>query len=100
MSDRVRFSGSGFEGAWERALSVELPTIPTHSGDIQLAMLAALCRELQREAGENAFICPVNVVQRLLNLREDSHANNLLHALERAGVIKRAEHGWRYLYPM
>jgi hypothetical protein len=76
-------------------------------------MLASLCRELQREAGERSFICPVNVVQRFLNRRFPEEANRLLHQLERHKVIECVDRGapnkvgvkgkptfWRYKLPL
>ena len=86
-----------FKAAWDRALSARLPNIPSRDGDIQLALLAAFCRELQRDAGDRLFICPLNVVQRFFNLRELAHANNLMQGLEQEGMIRRVQHGYRYL---
>jgi hypothetical protein len=111
--DRVRYTDSGLEAAWERAKSAKLPFIPARDGDEELALLAAFFRELQRNAKERPFICPVNVVQRLFNLHSDKEANHLIHELEDEEVIKCVERGvpntqgrkgkptlWRYKLPM
>jgi hypothetical protein len=110
---RVRFTVSGLEAACERARSARLPFIPARDGDIEIARLAALCRELQRNVGDRPFICPVNVVQEFLGLPWPSQANYLLHTLQDESVIecvdrgsphRRSEKGkstlWRYKLPL
>lgn len=111
--NRVRFTESGLEAAWDRAGAATPPFIPAWDGNEKVTLLAAFCRELQRNAGNRAFICPVNVVQRLFNLRFPPQADRLLKALEEEGVIKSVDRGaphlsgkrgkptlWRFLYPM
>ena len=90
---RVRFTASGLEAACERARNGKVPFIPARDGDIEIANLAALCRELQRNSGDRPFICPVNVVQKFLRLRWPSQANYLLHTLEDEEVIECVERG-------
>jgi hypothetical protein len=65
---RVRFTDAGLKTACERARTTKPPFIPARDGDLQVAKLAALCRELQREAGRRPFICPVGVVMQFLNV--------------------------------
>jgi hypothetical protein len=104
---------AGLEAAFQRALKAKPPFIPARDGDEELARLAALCRELQHDAGDRAFICPVNVVQQFLHLPWPNQANWLLHVLENEGVIECVERGipnkpgqkgkptlWRYKLPM
>ena len=111
---RVRFTESGLKAACERARKAGPPPfIPARDGDGEIALLAALCRELQRDAGERAFICPLGVVVEFLPVRWPSQAALLLGVLEDEGVIKCIARGqrhrknqkgkptfWRYLYPM
>jgi hypothetical protein len=110
---RVRFTESGLEAARERAESADPPLIPARDGDVRIAKLAAFCRELQRNAGKRAFICPVNIAQRFLALPRPAQAAWLLHVLEEEGVLECIDRGapnkagergkptlWRYLYPM
>jgi len=52
-------------------------TIPTLTHNKTALKLAALCRELQREAGDRPFICPVNMAQQFLGLRFPEQANYL-----------------------
>src|SRR5262245_21622963 len=110
---RVRFTASGLEAARQRAQTEKLPFIAARDGDVEIARLAALCRELQRDAGARPFICPVNVVQEFLGLRWPSQANYLLHVLEQEEVIECVDRGsphrcgqkgkptmWRYKLPL
>src|SRR5262249_46833735 len=80
---RVRFMDSSLQAAIERATNMKPPFLPALDGNEEATKLAALCRELQREAGDRPFICPVNVAQRFLNMRWPESANWLLHQLER-----------------
>jgi hypothetical protein len=111
---RVRFTDSGLQAAIERARKMRLPFVPALDGNDEATRLAALCRELQREAGKGrAFICPVNIAQRFLNLRWPEQARWLLHQLERNEVIECVDLGapntrgkkgkstlWRYKLPL
>jgi hypothetical protein len=110
---RVRFTEMALEAACERAKTAHPPLIPACSGDTELARLAALCRELQRNARDRAFICPINIAQSFLNLRWPTQAKRLLDVLEEEGVIKCVERGapnkpnekgkptfYRYFYPL
>jgi hypothetical protein len=90
---RVRFTDAGLQAACERALKAKAPFIAARDGDIEVEKAAALCRELQRDAGDRPFICPVSVVQQFLNLRWPSQANYLLHVLEEEKVIECVERG-------
>jgi hypothetical protein len=110
---RVRFTGRALKAACERARRARAPFIPARDGDEDLAKLAVLHRELQRDAGDRPYICPVNVAQEFLNLRWPSQANYLNHVLEEEKVIECVERGapnkpgqkgkstfWRYKYPL
>jgi hypothetical protein len=90
---RVRFTDSALKAACTRARTATPPFIPARDGDVEVGALAALCRELQRDAGDRAFICPVNVVKDFLNLRWPSQANWLLHELENEKVIECVDRG-------
>jgi hypothetical protein len=91
--EHVRFTNSALQSACERARRAKPPFIPARDGDDELAKLAALCRELQRNAGDRAFICPVNVVVDFIPVRWPSQANYLLHVLEEEKVIECVERG-------
>src|SRR5262249_12097341 len=71
---RVRFADSALEAACERARNAKPPFIPARDGDLAVAKLAALCRELQREARDRPFICPVGVVVDFIPVRWRSQA--------------------------
>jgi hypothetical protein len=110
---RVRFTDAALEAACTRARAAKLPFIPARDGDMEVAKLAALNRELQRDAGDRPYICPVNVAQGFLNLPWPSQANYLLHVLEDEHVIECVDRGapnkpgqkgkptmWRYKLPL
>ena len=90
---RVRFTDAGLKAACERARKATPPFIPARDGDVQVAQLAALCRELQREAGDRLFICPVGVVMQFLALPWRSQAGWLLGVLEDEKVIECVDRG-------
>lgn len=90
---RVRFTEPALKAACERGRCARPPFIPARDGDEELAKLAALHRELQRDAGDRPYICPVNVAQAFLNLRWPSQANYLNHVLEEEKVIECVERG-------
>ena len=110
---RVRFTNTALEAAIERARKATPPFIAARDGDVQLAKLAALCRELQRNVGDRPFICPVTVAVDFVPVRWRAQANYLLHVLEDEGVIECVDRGaphnhgmkgkptmWRYKLPM
>jgi len=88
----VRFTNSSLAAACERARSTPV-FIPSLDGNVEATKLAALCRELQRDAGTRAFICSVGVVQQFLGLRWREQARWLLHQLELNGVIECVDRG-------
>jgi hypothetical protein len=90
---RVRFTNSGLKAAIERARKAKPPFIAARDGDEQVVRLAALCRELQREARERSFICPVSIVVEFMNFRSRSSAGWLLTVLEEEGVIECVDRG-------
>jgi hypothetical protein len=110
---RVRFTGSALNAACERARENTPPFIPSLDGNVEATNLAALCRELQRDSGTRAFICPVNTAQQFLGLRWPEQARWLLHQLEFNGVLECVDRGapnirgikgkptmWRYKLPI
>ena len=75
--------------------------------------VAALNRELQRDAGDRPYICPVNKITGFLQLKYPEQANWIQHQLEKADVIHCVGRGephrqgrrgkstlWRYLRPL
>jgi hypothetical protein len=90
---RARFTDVALEAACERARRAKPPFIPARDGDVEVAKVAALCRELQRDDPKRPFICPVGVVQEFLHLRSPSSAHYLLHVLEKEGVIECIDRG-------
>jgi len=107
----VRFTDTDLQSAMKRAR--KQPFVAPLDGNEPASLLAALCRELQRNAGDRPFICAVSVAQEFLQLRWPEQANWQLHQLERLGVIKCVDRGapnmkgkkgkstmWRYKLPM
>jgi hypothetical protein len=110
---RVRFMASSLKAACERARTAPPPFIPALDGNSEATIVATLCRELQRDAGERGFICPVSVVQQFVDLRWPAQAHWLLHQLELNSVIECVDRGapntpgkkgkptiWRYRFPL
>ena len=110
---RVRFMFSSLKKACEHARTAPPPFIAALDGNNEAMIVAGLCRELQRDAGDRGFICPVNVVQQFLNLRWPAQAHWLLHQLECNGVLECVDRGapntpgkkgkptiWRYRLPI
>jgi hypothetical protein len=111
--ERVRFTEPALNTAIERARAAKPPFVAARDGDEEIELLASLCRELQRDAGDKPFICPVNVAQQFLGLRFATAANRLIHELEYEKVIECVDRGapnrlgkkgkptlWRYKLPM
>jgi hypothetical protein len=68
-----------------------LPDIPgLNTNELKVA---ALMRELQRDAGEKSFICPVNVIVAFVPLRFAEQARRILFVLEQTGVIECVQRG-------
>jgi hypothetical protein len=110
---RVRFTDSALKAACERARKAKPPFLPAHDGNEELAKLAALHRELQRDARDRPYICPIGVVVEFIPVRWRSQAAWLTHVLEEEGVIKCVDRGtpnkvgvkgkptcWRYVLPL
>jgi hypothetical protein len=108
---RVRFTIARLDAASQRARTSPLPDIPGLS--INDLKIAALHRELQREGGDRAYICPVNVIVQFAGLDWPEQARWIQHKLEKAGVIQCFERGaphtegkrgkstlWRYRKPL
>jgi hypothetical protein len=88
---RVRFLPSTLRAAMARARTLPLPDLPKLSDDALL--VAALYRELQREAGDRAFICPVNTIVQFASLRWPEQARWIQTVLEKAEVIRCVDRG-------
>jgi len=108
---RVRFTTAGLYAACERASTLPLPDIPGLPANY--LKVAALNRELQRDAGDRPYICPVNKITGFLQLKYPEQANWIQHQLEKADVIHCVGRGephrqgrrgkstlWRYLRPL
>ena len=83
---RVRYLPCALEAALERARTLPLPDIA--GLNMNAVKVAALMRELQRDAQERPFICPVNVIVRFVPLRFAEQAKRILLLLEKATVIE------------
>jgi hypothetical protein len=105
---RVRYPPCALDAALTRASTLPLPDIA--GLDANALKVAALMRELQREAAEKSFICPVNVIVRFVPLRFAEQARRILFVLEQSKVIECVDRGaphmpgkpgkatvWRYM---
>jgi hypothetical protein len=92
---RVRYLPCALDGAMQRARTLPPPDIP--GANTNALKVAALMRELQRDAGDKSFICPVNVVVSFVPLRFAEQGKRLLLVLEKAGVIECVERGSPHL---
>jgi hypothetical protein len=90
---RVRFTDTGLKAACERACQATPPFIAARDGDVEVAKLAALHRELQRDAGNRAYICPIGVVVDFIPVRWRSQAGWLTQILEQEKVIECVDRG-------
>jgi hypothetical protein len=88
---RVRYLPCALDAALKRATALPLPDIASlNTNELKVA---ALMRELQRDAAEKSFICPVNVIVRFLPLSHPEKAKRILLVLEQTGVIECVERG-------
>ena len=78
--------------AADRARRAKVQPFDGYDG-LLLARLAVLCRELQRDAGDQPFRCPVRFVQAFFDLGQVAHASNLLRQLEVRDLIKCVRRG-------
>ena len=105
---RVRYLPCDLDAALKRASTLPLPDIA--GLDTNTLKVAALMRELQGEAGEKPFICPVNVIVRFVPLRFTEQARRIFFVLEESRVIECVDRGaphmpgkpgkptvWRYM---
>jgi hypothetical protein len=88
---RVRYLPCALDAALGRARTLPLPDIA--GLNTNALKVAALMRELQRDAGEKSFICPVNVIVGFVPLRFGEQARRILFVLEETGVIQCVERG-------
>ncbi len=97
--------------AWEAAQRGPPPKIAEQFEDPAVRRLVALCRELQRAAGDKPFYLSCRIAQGLLNLPTHRKANDWLRALasKRVKIIEEVEKGsakthhasrFRYLPPL
>jgi len=97
--------------AIERAHRAQVQPLPGFQGGL-LAKLIVLLRELQADAGEKAFICPVKLAMHFLQLTSLAHASGLLRSLEYRGILYCVKRGtatrgdvqgtptlWRFIEP-
>lgn len=109
---RVRYLPCALDAAMQRARSLPPPEIPG-ADDPNVLKVGALMRELQREAGDKSFICPVNIVVSFVPLRFAEQAKRIQHVLEKKGAVTCVERGaphlpgkpgkssvWRYNLPL
>jgi hypothetical protein len=108
---RVRYLPCALDAAIGRARTWPLPDIAgLNTNELKVA---ALMRELQRDAGQKSFICPINVIVSFVPLRFAEQAKRILLVLEKAEVIECVERGaphmpgkpgkssiWRYKHSM
>jgi hypothetical protein len=87
---RVRYLSSDLDAACDRARSSSPPQVG--GLDAVTLKVAALMRELQRNAGDKSFIAPINVIGRFASLHPEQ-ARRILFVLERRGVIECLERG-------
>jgi hypothetical protein len=88
---RVRYLPCALEVALERANTLPLPDIA--GLNTNALKVAAIMRELQRDAGEKSFICPVNIIVKFVPLRFAEQAKRILQVLEKSGVIRCVDRG-------
>jgi hypothetical protein len=79
-------------GAIDRARQVDPPSFEGHDGRA-LARLAVLARELQRDAGNDAFRLPVKLARDFCGLTSIAHAGGLLRSLEMRGILRCIKRG-------
>src|SRR4029453_17857082 len=88
---RVRYLPCALDAALKRATALPLPDIASlNTNELKVA---ALMRELQRDAAEKSFICPVNVIVKFVPLCFAEQARRILFVLEQTGVIECVERG-------
>jgi hypothetical protein len=92
---RVRYLPCALDAALKRATTLPLPNIQGLNTNER--KVAALMRELQRDAGEKSFICPVNVIVAFVPLRFAEQARRILFVLERMDVIECIRRGAPYM---
>lgn len=107
--DKVRFPRGEKSMAVivERAFSAEVPEVATKYESPSVRLLVALCRELQRAAGDGPFYLSCHTAGRLLGSDHKS-ANRWLFLLTDDGILETVEKGsnrtqkatrYRYLPP-
>ena len=79
---------------FQRASCAELPEVATEYDQQALKLLVALCRELQRSAGERQFFLSCRTAGRLLGV-DHTTANRWLFLLTSDGVLKKVTPGER-----
>jgi hypothetical protein len=100
---------SPLNAALQRAIEKPLPEI-AFDYDLQATrLLIALCRELQRDAGDRAFYLSSHDAARLVGFKHSMEAWRYLKLFEQTGILKRIHNGsfeqrkaseYRYLHPL
>jgi hypothetical protein len=100
---------STLQTAWETAQKSPLPKEAAQFEKPEIRLLVALCRELQRAAGNKAFYLPCRKVQMLMHPDSQDTAARWLRMLVRAKIVEVVERGgpdtnkatrYRYLLPL
>ncbi len=95
--------------AWAAAQAAPVPTVALRYDDPRLRLLVALCRELQRTVGDNAFFLSCRKADELIGLADFSRAAKWLRGLCHDGVLALVKAGdratgyassYRYLHPL
>jgi len=80
--------------AAERALRADPQPLADHHDGRLAGRLIALCRELQRDAGDGQpFSCPVRFAQSFLRVGQIAQASGLLRTLEFRGILQCVRRG-------
>jgi hypothetical protein len=95
--------------AWAAAQAAPVPAVALRYESPRLRLLVALCRELQRTVGDNAFFLSCRKADELIGLGDYSGAAKWLRGLCNAGVLELVKQGdratghassYRYLHPL
>jgi hypothetical protein len=79
--------------AWERAISLDPPEEASQFQSLQVRILVALCRELQRMTGDEPFYLACRTVQRLFLHDTHTTAAHWLKGLRSTNIIEVVERG-------
>lgn len=93
--DKVKYPGEGglMTMVLERVRRNDLPAVAMEYHSPEVRFLIAVCRELQKEAGEAPFYLATSTVAKLLSLEHRMQAHRWLDGLVRDGVLELVERG-------